>query len=308
MTTKRMLTMMATLALGAVVTSSASLGQTAATTGGDDEMKMMALNGLRQADASVAVPQIEKLLASNSSIELKRRALSILAQDDTAQARDVLARFARGESNTSLQGEAIRQLGVMGGSEAQKTLADIYAASSDMGIKRMILRSFMVAGDKDRLLAAAKDEKNGDLRVEAVRQLGAMGASDALLQLYKTESTDEVKAQILRGLGICGNTEAISQIAQNDPSPTMRQAAVRAIGISDGGNSEATLTRLYSTEKDMNVRKEILRSFFIRQDAKGLIAVAKTETDPELRKYAVRQLSVMNSKEATDYLVELLNK
>jgi len=38
------------------------------------------------------------------------------------------------------------------------------------------------------------------------------------------------------------------------------------------------------------------------------VAVAKTEKDPELRKRAVEKLSLMNSKEGNDYLMEILNK
>jgi hypothetical protein len=117
-----------------------------------------------------------------------------------------------------------------------------------------------------------------------------------------------VKAQVLRGLGMSGNAEAIGQIAQNDASPAMRRAAIRAMEMTDGGGSEAALTKLYGTEKDSEVRKEILKAFSMRQNARALISVAKTETDPELKKYAVRQLSMMSSKEATDYLVEILNK
>jgi hypothetical protein len=56
------------------------------------------------------------------------------------------------------------------------------------------------------------------------------------------------------------------------------------------------------------VKVEILDALFIAGDAKGLIAVAKTEKDPELKKKAVEKLSLMGSKEANEYLMELLQK
>jgi hypothetical protein len=52
-------------------------------------------------------------------------------------------------------------------------------------IKRQIYRSFIVAGDKARVLAAANTEKVPELRQEAVRQLSAMGAKDELWQIYQ---------------------------------------------------------------------------------------------------------------------------
>src|ERR1019366_4894373 len=71
----------------------------------DDDLKMMALEGLRGADSSVAVPQLEKVLAGNGSDNLKKRALSILAHEDTPAAREAVARFARTQTNPTLQTE-----------------------------------------------------------------------------------------------------------------------------------------------------------------------------------------------------------
>jgi hypothetical protein len=52
----------------------------------------------------------------------------------------------------------------------------------------------------------------------------------------------------------------------------------------------------------------VLNAYFIGGNAHALVAVAKTEKDPELRKRAVEKLSLMNSKEGSEYLMELLNK
>jgi len=40
----------------------------------------------------------------------------------------------------------------------------------------------------------------------------------------------------------------------------------------------------------------------------AIVAIARGEKDPELKKAAVSKLSLMHSKEATDYLMELLQK
>jgi HEAT repeat protein len=68
------------------------------------------------------------------------------------------------------------------------------------------------------------------------------------------------------------------------------------------------LSAQYDKEKNSSVRQGILRSFANQDNAKALIAVARKETDTELRKFAVQQLSNMDSKEATAYLMEILNK
>jgi hypothetical protein len=52
----------------------------------------------------------------------------------------------------------------------------------------------------------------------------------------------------------------------------------------------------------------VINALFIANDAKGLVTLARKETDPTLKKSIVGRLSIMKSKDATDYLLELLNK
>jgi hypothetical protein len=56
------------------------------------------------------------------------------------------------------------------------------------------------------------------------------------------------------------------------------------------------------------VKEEILNAYFIGGDAKDLVAAARGEKDAELKKKAVEKLSLMGSKEANEYLMELLQK
>jgi len=65
---------------------------------------------------------------------------------------------------------------------------------------------------------------------------------------------------------------------------------------------------MYAKETDRGVKEEILNAYFIGGDAKDLIAAARGEKDTELKKKAVEKLSLMGSKEANDYLMELLQK
>ena len=50
----------------------------------------------------------------------------------------------------------------------------------------------------------------------------------------------------------------------------------------------------------------MLNAFFVQGNAKALIEVARQEQDPSLKKEAIEKLSVMGSKEATEYFMELL--
>jgi hypothetical protein len=212
----------------------------------DEDLKLLALRGLMQSDPDRAVAMIEQLLAGSSSITVKENALFVLSQSRSARALEILGNAAKRNGNPDLQMRALRYLGVMNQPGTDQILQDAYRSSSDEAVKRAIIRSFMLSGNRARLTAIAGDANSSPaLRGEAVKQLGAMRAGDELQRLYARESAPEVKKRIIQGL-------------------------------------------------------------FVGQDAVRLVELAKAEKDLELKKAIVQKLSLMKSKEATDYLVELL--
>jgi HEAT repeats len=274
----------------------------------DDDLKLMALNGIMNSDPDRAVPLLEKFLQGSQPLKLKERALFVLSQSGKPRAREVVAQIAKGNSNPELQMKALNYLGLFGGKESRQTLADIYASSNDVHVKRAILHSFMIGGDRDRLFAAAKTEKSPDLRREAIQQLALTGAQSELWQLYQAEPSIEVKRQILQSMFLAGNSDKLVEIARNEKDPTLRAAAIKSLGLMGGGKSGVALMSLYATEKDAEVKRTILNSMFISGNVDGLIDIARKEKDPDLKKEAVQKLSIMGSPKATEYLMEILNK
>ena len=273
----------------------------------DEELQLMALNGLMNSDPDRALPVLEKYLQSSHSPKLKEHALFVLTQGRSAQARDVVARIAKGGSNPDLQVQAINYLGMFGGKDNRALLAEIYSSSADRNVKRTVLHSYMMAGDRAHVLAAAQSEKDESLRQEAIHQLGVMGGQAELWQLYQQESSAKTKETILRSMFTGGNTDKLTEVARTERDPTLRRAAIHNLGLM-GPKSGDALGSIYAGEQDKDVRKEILGALFIQGNAHALVEIARKETDPELKKQVVSKLSIMRSKEATDYLMELLNK
>jgi hypothetical protein len=275
---------------------------------GDEELKLLALQGLQHSDPEQAVPMLEKILQGPQSPRLKQRALFVLAQSNAPRAREVLANFARGGGNPDLQSRAIQYLGIHGGRENRELLAQIYDSTQDVDVKRRIMRSFMVSGDRARLLAAANTEKTPELRAEAVQQLGVMGAHEELWTLYQKETSVDVKKRIIQAMFVGGNVTRVSELALNESNLELRRAAIRNLGLMRGGKSSETLTLLYNREKDAAIKRDIINAFFIQSNAEQLVAIARKETDPDMRKELVSRLSQMRSKVALDYLMEILQK
>ncbi|MGB7280746.1 MAG: HEAT repeat domain-containing protein [Candidatus Acidiferrum sp.] len=274
----------------------------------DDDLKMLALQGIMQGDPARGVPKVESFLNGSGSPKLKSKALFLLAQNGSPQAREVLAKMARGESNPDLQRKAVEYLGLFGGQQARETLASIYASTNDPSIKRVILRSYMVGGDKAHLLAAAKGEKDPSLRAEAIRQLGIVHAPDELRQLYQMETSPEVKKDILQAFFLSGDAKFLSEAAQQEKDPEVRRAAIRNLGLIGSQDARQALLAIYAKETDRENKEAVLNALFIQGNAHALVTIARSEKDPELKKTAVSKLALMNSKEGNDYLMELLQK
>jgi hypothetical protein len=102
--------------------------------------------------------------------------------------------------------------------------------------------------------------------------------------------------------------DKLIQIAKADPNMEIRKEAIHGLGIAGGKQTGDALASIYAGEKDRAVRKQVLHSLFIQGSAKPLIEVARKETDPELRKQAIHWISLMDSKEATEFMMEILSK
>jgi len=274
----------------------------------DCDLKMLAIQGLMNNDPERAVPLLEKVLNGATCPKEKSKALFVMAQSGSPQSREILGRIARGQSNPELQRKAVEYLGIFGGAESRKTLAEVYASSSDASVKHAILRSYMIGGDHERLFAAAKGEKDESLRREAIRQLGLVHGTSELEQLYQTETSSDVRREILQAFFLAGDSAKLLQAAQSEKDPELRRAAIRNLGLVHSNDSGKALQAIYAKETDREVREEVLNAFFLQGNASALVAIARSEKDPELKKTAVQKLSLMHSKEGTDYLMELLQK
>ena len=274
----------------------------------DDDLKMLAIQGLMNSDPDRALPLLEKVLNGTSTPREKSKALFVIAQSGKPEARQILGRIASGQSNPELQRKAVEYLGMFGGSEAHKTLAEVYAKSGDEGVRRAILRSYMISGDKQDLFAAAKSEKDDGVRREAIRQLGLVHGIDELQQLYQKETSVDLKREILQAFFLAGDSKKIVEAAGGEKDPELRRAAIRNLGLINSSDSAQALKTIYAKETDRELREEVLNAYFIQGNASALVAIARSEKDPQLKKTAVSKLSLMHSKEGTEYLMELLNK
>ena len=275
---------------------------------GDEELKLLALQGLMNSDPQKAAPLVARVLAGSSSPAVKSKALFVLAQSGSPEAMDILGKIALGQSNPELQRKAVEYLGMFGGDRAKKTLAEVYTGTSDASIKSAVLKSYMVSGDKQSLFNAAKNEKNDSLKHEAIKQLGLVGGESELEQLYRTESSTDVRREILQAFFLAGDAKRLVEAAEGEKDPELRRAAIKNLGLVGGKDSATALQSIYAKETDRSLKEEVLNAYFLQSNSAALVAIARSEKDPGLRKKAVEKLSLIGDKTATDYMMELLQK
>lgn len=270
-----------------------------------DDLKLLALGGLMQADPSRAMPIIVQMLSGPSPDTVKDRALFVLAQSASPEARAALLNIARNDGDPALQAKGVHYLGLFGGTESRQALLDVYAAAKNPEVRKAVLNGLMIAGDRGRLAEIARTDQSPELRHEATKLLGVAGGKAELAQLYKQQTGTEDRRAALMGLFVAGAVEQVTALAQSETDPELRAEAIQQLGLM-GPTTTPTLKAIFAAEKSPELRKAVVRAFFVQNNATALIEIARQEKDPEVKRDVVRTLSLMQTKEATDFMLELL--
>jgi tetratricopeptide (TPR) repeat protein len=205
----------------------------------NEEIKLIAINGLMQADPDRAVPLLEDVLKSSASPKVKDRAMFVLTQSRSPRAQQILSNYAKGSTNPDLQIRAIRYMGMAGAQNADQ-LSSIYSTSTDAEVKSAILRALLTEGASTKLLDLVRNEKDPKLRVEIVRYSYSGGTPlGTLTALYASETDPEVKKEIVRGLLSRGDAKDLVDLARKETDPTMKKNIVQYLSTMRN-NKDAT--------------------------------------------------------------------
>ncbi len=90
--------------------------------------------------------------------------------------------------------------------------------------------------------------------------------------------------------------------------PPFLDKAINTLGLVGGDESLAALTKVYNSQADVATKKKVINALFLHGAGKEMVALAKKETNPELKRSLISKMSLMNSPEISDYMMEILNK
>jgi HEAT repeat protein len=274
----------------------------------DEELKLLALQSLMNSDPEKAVPLLEKVINGNSSPKLKEKALFVLSQSGSEKAQQILLSLAKASNQPDLQKRAIRYMGMNGNARNRAVLKEIYNSSTDIGVKKTVFQAWLMCGCKDDVAALARTEKNPELRREAIRYLGMMGGRTELLDFYKNSPDVETREEAVGAMLMCGCAHELAEIVQTEKDPRVLDKAINTLGLVGGQESLAALTALYGSQANLSTKKKVINALFLHGAGKEMVALARKETNPELKRELIQKMSLMSSPEITEYMMEILNK
>jgi HEAT repeat protein len=274
----------------------------------DEELKLLAIQSLMNSDPEKAVPPLEKIITGNYPPKLKDKALFVLSQSGSEKAQEILMRLAKTNNQPDLQKRAIRYMGMNGNGRNRAVLKEIYNSSTDVGVKKSVFQAWLMCGCKDDVAALAKTEKNPELRREAIRYLGMMGGRTELLEFYKNSPDVETRREAVGAMLLCGCAHELAEIVQTEKDPAVLDKAINTLGLVGGDESLAALTRVYNSQADLSMKKKVINALFLHGAGKEMVALARKETNPQIKRELIQKMSLMSSPEISDYMMEILNK
>lgn len=272
----------------------------------DEELKLYALNSLMNSSSEKAMGILKNIINSNNSARIKERALFILSQRNDPEAFSLIESIAKQDDTPVLQEKAIHMLGVSGSQNAVQSLKNVYQNTSRVEVKRRVIHSFMVARESEELFSLARTESDPELKAEAIHMIGIMSNPDVLLKMYGDESFKDFKDEIIHSIAIGDGADELYEIINTEKDPSLQKSAIEKIGITRPDEDRNYLPRIYAEQNNADIRRAVIQAMMIQSNASGLIEIIKREDDPQLKREALRTLSIMNSDEALDYFDEIL--
>jgi HEAT repeat protein len=271
-------------------------------------LKLLAIQSLMNSDPERAVPLLEKIIMGNYPPKLKDKALFVLSQSNSDKAQQILMGLAKANNQPDLQKRAIRYLAMNGNAHNRVVLKEIYSSSTDIGVKKTVIQAWLMCSCKEDVAALAKTEKNPELRREAIRYLGMMGGRAELMEFYKNSPDVETREAAVGAMLLCGCSHELAEIVKTEKDPNVLDKAINTLGLVGGPESLAALTTLYGGQADISTKKKVINALFLHGAGKEMVALARKETNPELKRALIQKMSIMNSPEITEYMMEILNK
>jgi HEAT repeat protein len=297
------------------------------------EFKIVVLQALFQSDIQRGIAAAIDWLkpGSTQTVRCKGAALTLLARYGGKSATPIILGVAQNESDLKLRAKAISVLGATNDDSVIDPLRDFALNSQQSEISEAALYALSQhTGPRATtvLTEIAMSNKPAALRKVAIASISNRSgepALDALFRIYDGDQNVEIRKAAISGFSRRRSERAeakLLEIARGADSVELRKAAISGIARRGGTQAIDTLLSLYDSEKNEQLKDEIINSLAygaLAVGAKGigypndqrvtrkLIEIAKNPQTPiERRKRAIGFLSRSKDPEVLKFLEDLL--
>lgn len=224
----------------------------------------------------------ESVALAEVNEELKLTVLNSLQQTDPERVTPILEKLLQGSGSPRLKERALFVLAQSPSPRAREILLDY-----------------------------AKGKSNPDLQLRAVRYMATSGGKEnpqMLADIYAASNDLEVKRTVLRSFAAANDSDRLIAAMKEEKDPELRREIVRLLGRNQDPRAREALMAAYASDAGIEIRMEAIRALAAQRAVTQLIDLARKENDPAAKREIVRRLSSMKSKEATDFLLELLSQ
>jgi HEAT repeat protein len=273
-------------------------------------------------DEERATPVLRKVLARRDpgSTCLRAKAVFLVAQHGASGAENVLLEAARGDPSPEVRSQAVFWLSQVGTEEAVVALDSILRSTKDPDIQDKAVFALSQHGSRRAQTAlhnyAQRPDISESIRDKAIFWIGQSGSEEGeafLRSLYPKLQSDELKKKLLFSIAQTGSDESLGwllEVARN-PNEPLEQRKQALFWAGQQGTEGADLARLYDSFSERELRDHLI--FVMAEDggqaaADKLVAIARKDPDPELRKKALFWLGQIDDPRAAQVLEEIISK
>jgi tetratricopeptide (TPR) repeat protein len=313
------------------------------------EFKIVVLQALFQTDLQRGIMAATDWLKPGSpqTVRCKGAALTLLGRNGGKAVTPVILGVARNESDLKLRARAISTLGATNDDSVLDALRDFALNSQENDIVEASLyalskhtgeRAIAVLSD---IAVSGKSVGQRKLAILSISTRPGEPAVDALFRIYDADQSAEIRRAVISGFANRKSERAgarLLEIARSSDVIELRKAAIGAISRRGGDKAVEFLLNLYDTEKNEELKDQILNSlgfgsaFYVgtpiavgsgqatiaypantgsrindQRVITKLIEIARNQKEPmERRKRAIGWLSRSKDPKVLEFLQELL--
>jgi hypothetical protein len=289
----------------------------------DDDERLIAINALLQMRPEQALPILRQVLGrrDEGSVCLRRQAVFLVSQKESPETSAILLSAARNDPDPEVRENAVFWLSQVDAAEAVAALDSILQHGADRALqeKAVFALSQQDSPEASRALKAHLERPgvSDDIKENIIFWLGQGRSGENaqyLKDFYAKTTSQPLKEKVLFSvsqMGLEENARWLIGIAQNAREPIdIRKNALFWAGQMEEV-SFASLAAMYGQVQDREMKEQLIFVYSQREGSEAvdkMLEIARTETDPSLRKTAIFWLSQSRDPRVADFLMEMINK